>query len=119
MDIKGEPTMKYEYKVVRSYTDGTTSKSKDLVAAFNDGYEFVRASEVVKNSKDYGDYIEYILQKEIPDTSASEIIYKQPEATWRGLYRGMHSCSLCGCTIEDGTIPKNFCPGCGAKMTNA
>ena len=111
--------MKYEYKVVRSYTDGSKARSKDLVAAFSDGYEFVRASEVVKNSDGYCDYIEYILQKEVPETTANNITYKQPEGIWQGIYRGMHSCSLCGCTIEDGTVRRSFCPGCGAKMINA
>ena len=119
MDTKGEPTMKYKYKVVRSYTEDSTAKSKDLVAAFDDGYEFVRASEVVKNSAGYCDYIEYILQKEVPETTSNKIDYVQPKGTWQGIYRGMHSCSLCGCTIEDGTACRSFCPGCGARMTNA
>ena len=55
---------KYEYKVVRSYTDGCTLDRRELERAFKDGYEFVRASEVVENVHGKCNYIEYILRKE-------------------------------------------------------
>ena len=56
---------KYKYKVVRSYTDGCVTSEKDLVEVFDNGYEFVRASEVVENSKGKSNYIEYIVRKEV------------------------------------------------------
>ena len=55
---------KYQYKVVRSYTDGCALDKQELERAFKDGYEFVRASEVVENSNGRCNYIEYILRKE-------------------------------------------------------
>lgn len=55
----------YKYKLVRSYTSDCSAKEKEVVEAFNNGYEFVRASEVVKNGGGNCDYIEYILRKEI------------------------------------------------------
>lgn len=55
----------YKYKLVRSYTDNCSVREKEVVEALNNGYEFVRASEVVKNSGSNCDYIEYILRKEI------------------------------------------------------
>lgn len=59
----------YIYKTVRSYTTNCDTKNKDLINAFNEGFEFVRASEVVNNSRGgYCDYIEYILRKEIVNT---------------------------------------------------
>ena len=54
----------YEYIVVRSYTDGCKTQDSDLAKAFSNGYEFVRASEAVKNDEGFSDYIEYILRKE-------------------------------------------------------
>lgn len=54
----------YKYIIVRSYTDGCKTQDSDLAKAFNDGYEFVRASEVVKNDCGFSNYIEYILRKE-------------------------------------------------------
>lgn len=59
----------YQYKTVRSYTNNCDTRNKDLIAAFNEGFEFVRASEVVNNQRGgYCDYIEYILRKEIVNT---------------------------------------------------
>lgn len=55
--------VEYEYIAVRSYTDGCNTSGTRLYKALEKGYEFVRASEVVKNSKDYSDYIEYILRR--------------------------------------------------------
>lgn len=55
---------KYKYKVVRSYTDGCSAEKKNLEKAFDDGYEFVRASELVENAHGKCNYIEYILRKE-------------------------------------------------------
>lgn len=61
---------KYRYKVVRTYDDGENdSEMSKLTSAFDDGYEFVRASEYVpevthSNIRRYG-YIEYILRKEV------------------------------------------------------
>ena len=55
-----------EYKVVRSY-DGGKYEEK-LQEAFNEGFEFVRASEFIPESRHSGTirygYIEYILKKE-------------------------------------------------------
>ncbi len=58
----------YIYKTVRSYTDNCKTQNSDLINAFKEGFEFVRASEVVNNSGSYCDYIEYILRKEIVNT---------------------------------------------------
>ena len=54
----------YEYTVVRSFASGCTAKESDLLYALKNGWEVVRASEVVKNSHGYSDYIEYILRRE-------------------------------------------------------
>lgn len=59
----------YIYRTVRSYTTNCDKKNTELINAFNEGFEFVRASEVVNNSNGgYCDYIEYILRKEIVNT---------------------------------------------------
>lgn len=58
----------YQYKTVRSYTDNCRATNNALIIALNEGFEFVRASEVVKNSGNKCDYIEYILRKEIVNT---------------------------------------------------
>ena len=59
----------YKYRTVRSFTSNCKTSNYDLIAAFNEGFEFVRASEVVNNkSGGYCDYIEYILRKEIVNT---------------------------------------------------
>lgn len=55
--------VEYEYIAVRSYTDGCNTAQKGLDSLLGEGYEFVRASEVVKNSSSYSDYIEYILRR--------------------------------------------------------
>ena len=55
----------YIYKTVRSYTDNCEAQNRQLVFELKNGFEFVRASEVVKNSGNKCDYIEYILRKEI------------------------------------------------------
>lgn len=59
--------MKYQYIVVRTYDGG--DYDEPLQRAFNEGYEFVRASEFVpevthSGLRRYG-YIEYILRKEV------------------------------------------------------
>ena len=56
---------KYQYMVARSYTDGCTAKSEEISRLFSQGYEFVRASEVVENSSGKCNYIEYVVRKEI------------------------------------------------------
>jgi hypothetical protein len=56
---------KYEYRVVRSYTDGCLAKATALEKAFAEGFEFVRASEVVANYSGKSGYIEYIVRKEV------------------------------------------------------
>ena len=56
---------RYQYKVVRSYTDGCTARDKEITEAFASGYEFVRASEVVENDRGKCRYIEYIVRKEV------------------------------------------------------
>lgn len=58
-----------KYKVVRTYDDG--SYMEPLQVAFNDGWQFLRASEYVPECSHGGErrfgYIEYILVKEEPD----------------------------------------------------
>ena len=56
---------KYQYRVARSYTDGCTAKSEEISRLFSEGYEFVRASEVVENDHGKCNYIEYIVRKEV------------------------------------------------------
>lgn len=58
-----ETKKEVKYRVVRSYTSGNLSRTTELKQAFFDGYEFVRASEVVESSD--GNFIEYILRKEV------------------------------------------------------
>ena len=72
--------MEYEYKVVRTYDDGQYA---DLLnKAFDEGYEFVRASEFVPARRTsngiirFG-YIEYILMK--PKKVTQDIVIK-PQA---------------------------------------
>ena len=56
---------KYEYKVVRSFGPGCSIGGNKVSNAFNEGWEFVRASEFIQdNNSSYG-YIEYILRREI------------------------------------------------------
>lgn len=60
---------RYKYKVVRTYDDN--KYEVNLQSAFDDGYEFVRASEYVpeithSGTRRYG-YIEYILRKEVEE----------------------------------------------------
>ena len=54
----------YKYTVVRSFVSGCTTRETDLLHALQNGWEVVRASELVKNSHGYSDYIEYILRRE-------------------------------------------------------
>ena len=54
----------YEYKVVRSYGPNSVGRTDDLTKAFEDGYEFVRASEYVDGVRDKAGYIEYIVRSE-------------------------------------------------------
>jgi len=61
--------MMKKYKLVRSYHNGKESNS--INSLFDDGWEFVHASEFVPACEDaryihYG-YIEYILCKEVED----------------------------------------------------
>lgn len=61
---------KYKYKVVRNYGPGSHTGEDNLVKAFSEGWEFVRASDYIPDyiSRDlthYYGYIEYILRKEI------------------------------------------------------
>lgn len=53
------------YKVVRSYSPSEPFSRLELSVAFNDGWEFVRASEYVPAKGRKGGYIEYILRKEV------------------------------------------------------
>lgn len=66
--------MEYEYKAVRTYDDGKYAEL--LNGAFDEGYEFIRASEYVPASKEGGrlryGYIEYIVRK--PKEAASDIV---------------------------------------------
>ena len=56
---------KVEYKVVRSYGPNSIAQTKNLVEAFEEGYQFVRASEYIEGERDKAGYIEYILKREI------------------------------------------------------
>ena len=62
-------SLKKKYKVVRTYDGGTYEE--ELKKAFEDGYEFVRASEFIPSETRSGviryGYIEYILVKEVGD----------------------------------------------------
>lgn len=58
-----ETQKEVRYKVVRSYTSGNLTRTTELRQLFYEGYEFVRASEVVESSD--GNFIEYILRKEV------------------------------------------------------
>ena len=57
-----------KYKVVRSYGPGSQGREEDLTKAFNEGWEFVRASDyVVSTHSGKSGYIEYILKKEVDE----------------------------------------------------
>lgn len=70
-----------QYKVVRTYDDGKTSE-KLLQEAFDEGYEFVRASEYVPESNHDGrrrfGYIEYVLAKIVNEDKIADIEALQP-----------------------------------------
>lgn len=53
------------YKVVRSYSPSEPFSRLELSVAFNDGWEFVRASEYIPKKGRKGGYIEYILRREV------------------------------------------------------
>lgn len=59
---------KYEYKVVRSFGPGSSKCSDSLTEAFNEGWEFVRASDYIPNYDNgrytYYGFIEYVLRRE-------------------------------------------------------
>lgn len=59
--------MKKQYRVVRSYGPSSTGKTVELEKAFEEGYEFVRASEYIEAKGGYAGYIEYILCKEVEE----------------------------------------------------
>ena len=52
-----------KYKVVRSYGPSANGRNTELQEAFEEGYEFVRASEYIEGRTGYAGYIEYILRK--------------------------------------------------------
>ena len=62
-------SVKNKYKVVRTYNGGTYEE--ELKKAFEDDYEFVRASEFIPSETRNGiiryGYIEYILVKQVGD----------------------------------------------------
>lgn len=60
-----ESKKEVRYKVVRSYTPNKPFSRLELTVPFNDGWEFVRASEYVPAKGKKGGYIEYILRKEV------------------------------------------------------
>ena len=70
-----------QYKVVRTYDDGKTSEER-LQKAFDEGYEFVRASEYVpeaihNGSRRFG-YIEYVLAKIVNEDKIADVEALQP-----------------------------------------
>lgn len=60
-----ETKKEVRYKVVRSYSPSEPFSRLELNIAFNDGWEFVRASEYIPKKGRKGGYIEYILRKEV------------------------------------------------------
>lgn len=60
-----ESKKEVRYKVVRSYSPNKPFSRLELTVSFNDGWEFVRASEYVPAKGKKGGYIEYILRKEV------------------------------------------------------
>lgn len=60
-----ETKKEVRYKVVRSYNPTSSDSKKYLENAFEDGWEFVRASEYVPATRCSSGYIEYILKKEV------------------------------------------------------
>lgn len=70
-----------QYKVVRTYDDGKTS-AECLQKAFDEGYEFVRASEYVPESNHDGrrrfGYIEYVLAKIVNEDKIADVEALQP-----------------------------------------
>lgn len=53
----------YKYKVVRSFGPSSNGRNAELQEAFEEGYEFVRASEYIEGRSGYAGYIEYILRR--------------------------------------------------------
>ena len=65
-----------QYKVVRTYDDGKTVEDR-LQKAFDEGYEFVRASEYIPEATHNGarrfGYIEYVLAKKVNEDKIADI----------------------------------------------
>lgn len=53
----------YEYREVRSYCPNSKTSDNHLKEYFQNGYEFVRASEFIPPQGDKTGYIEYILRR--------------------------------------------------------
>lgn len=66
-DIPAIKQKKVEYKVVRSYNPACNTSYRDLEKAFEDGWQFVRASDYVEKNGGCSGYIEYILIKEVEE----------------------------------------------------
>lgn len=60
-----ETKKEVRYKGVRSFSPREPFSRLELNIAFNDGWEFVRASEYIPKKGRKGGYIEYILRKEV------------------------------------------------------
>ena len=66
-DILAVKQKKVKYKVVRSYNPACMTSYSDLEKAFEDGWQFVRASDYVEKNAGCSGYIEYILCKEVEE----------------------------------------------------
>lgn len=63
--LNQRPKTQTRYKVVRSFAPNCGTSSGDLEKAFDDGWEFIRASELIPQQGNKVGYLEYVLKKEI------------------------------------------------------
>lgn len=106
-------------------------KLEDAIRVVADQYMFEATMDSPYESEDIEDYIEIgeLLLGDLPTIEVSEdaissVVADRPKGEWIGTesdgYADGHpvysewECSICGCEVEDET---NYCPNCGAQMT--
>jgi hypothetical protein len=110
---------KYEYKVVRSYGPGSHTGEDNLIEAFDEGWEFAKASDYIPDyigrdlTHHYG-FIEYILRKEIEEDNTKVAYWEElPHERGENWQYSAYRCGNCGCIADD---DDNYCPYCGTEM---
>ena len=98
---------------------------EEAITYLQEKYDYCKSfyDLAARPKEDYAETAQYLQALQVAISALRPVSREQVEKAWRGEWKchgdcGVTECSACGWNIEEYVGDYNFCPACGAPMTD-